>query len=324
MTPEASRMESPDRSHMVSKNIKRKRSSAAADGIFKNIIVGLSVLVLIVALGYGFILLTNGAPAFAKEGFRFLFGLEWNPSTNTYQALPFIAGTFFTALGALVLAVPLAIAAALFLVEYAPRWLAGPVGYLIELLAAIPSVVYGLWGIFVLIPVVRQFELFVVMRFPSLGWAPIGIGLLAAILILGIMVIPFVCAIARDVIRLVPNDQREAAYALGATKWEVVRYAILPYARAGIFGGVILGLGRAIGETLAVTMVIGNANQIAANIFASTATMSSIIASNFGEATNEMRAALVAIGLVLLLFSVLVNSIARFVVQKLTPAGTRL
>jgi phosphate transport system permease protein len=303
--------------------LKRSRGlSSRADNVFKNVIIALASVVLLATVAYGFVLVLGGLPALQKEGLGFLFGLEWNPGTNVYQALPFIAGTVFTALGALIVAVPLAVASALFIAEYAPRWLAAPVGYLIELLAAIPSVVYGLWGIFVLIPAVRGFQQWFV-SVTGVPWIPSGTGLLSATLVLAVMVIPFICAIARDVIQLVPNDQREAAYALGATKWEVIRYGILPFARAGILGGVILGLGRAIGETLAVTMVIGNANRIATNPFDSTATMSSIIASNFGEASDAMRPALVGIGFLLLVFSVVVNVLARVVITRLTPVGTR-
>ena len=296
--------------------------SSGADDIFKNVIIGLSSVVLIATVLYGFVLIVGGFPALQKDAIGFLFGLNWDPGQNIYQAFPFIAGTFFTALGALVIAVPLSVAAALFISEYAPRWLAGPVGTMIELLAAIPSVVYGLWGIFVLIPAVRGFQVWFV-SVTGVPWPPSGTGLMSAVLILAVMVIPFICAISRDVIALVPNDQREAAYALGATKWEVIRFGILPFARAGILGGVILGLGRALGETLAVTMVIGNANRIARDPFDSTATMSSIIASNFGEANDEMRPALIAIGFMLLVFSVIVNVIARVVITKLTPVGTR-
>jgi phosphate transport system permease protein len=296
--------------------------TSAADNVFRNIIIALASIVLIATGLYGFVLILGGLPAFQKEGLGFLFGLNWDPGQGVYQALPFIAGTFFTALGALIIAVPLSVAAALFISEYAPRWLAAPVGTAIELLAAIPSVVYGLWGIFVLIPAVRGFQQWFV-SVTGVSWLPTGTGLMSAVLVLAVMVIPFICAIARDVVTLVPNDQREAAYALGATKWEVIRFGILPYARAGILGGVILGLGRAIGETLAVTMVIGNANRIAQTPFDSTATMSSIIASNFGEANDQMRPALIAIGFMLLVFSVVVNVIARVVITKLTPVGTR-
>jgi phosphate transport system permease protein len=308
----------------VISDIKRPRSmTSAADNTFRNIIIALASVVLIAIVLYAVILVAGGAPALAREGLGFIFGLEWNPGTEKFQALPFIAGSFFTALGALVVAVPLAVAAALFIAEYAPKWLAVPVGYMIEMLAAIPSVVYGLWGIFVLIPVVRAFQVWFV-GVTGLDWTPTGIGLMSAILVLAVMVIPYICAIARDVIQLVPNDQREAAYALGATKWEVIRYGILPYARAGILGGVILGLGRAIGETLAVTMVIGNAGELAKNLFSSTATMSSLIASQFGEAGGTQLSALIALGFLLLVFSVIVNLLARVVITKLTPVGTRL
>jgi phosphate transport system permease protein len=303
---------------------KRPRSmTSAADNTFRNIIIALASVVLVAVVLYGIILIRGGAPAFMREGLGFIFGLEWNPGTEKFQAFPFIAGSFFTALGALIVAVPLAVAAALFIAEYAPKWLAVPVGYMIEMLAAIPSVVYGLWGIFVLIPVVRGFQVWFV-GITGLDWTPTGIGLLSAILVLAVMVIPYICSIARDVIQLVPNDQREAAYALGATKWEVIRYGILPYARAGILGGVILGLGRAIGETLAVTMVIGNSSEIAKNLFSSTATMSSLIASQFGEAGGTQLSALIALGFLLLVFSVIVNLLARIVITKLTPVGTRL
>jgi phosphate transport system permease protein len=307
----------------------QKGSGSRADARFQGIIVALASIVLVTAFAYSVVLLLNGASAFGREGLSFVFGSNWDPANGHFQAFPFIAGTFFTAIGALVIAVPLALAASLFIAEYAPSWLANPVAYLIELLAAIPSVVYGLWGIFVLIPATLPFQKWLSA---SLGWKdatgenpfnPVGPGLFSAMLILAIMVIPFIAAISRDVIKLVPNDQREAAYGLGATKWEVIRYAILPYARAGILGGVILGLGRAIGETLAVTMVIGNANRLPQNLLSPTATMSSIIASNFGEASSpEFISSLIGIGFVLFVVSLVVNFVARIVIAKLTPQGT--
>jgi phosphate transport system permease protein len=308
----------------VTLNKERPKSlSSAADNVFKIIVIALASVVLLAVVAYGLVLIAGGLPAFAREGLGLIFGLNWDPGQEKFQALPFIAGTFFTGFGALILAVPLAVAASLFIAEYAPSWIAVPVGYAIEMLATIPSVVYGLWGIFVLIPAVRSFQTWFI-GVTGLDWQPNGIGLFSAILVLAVMVIPYICAVSRDVIKLVPNDQREAAYALGATKWEVIRYGILPYARAGILGGVILGLGRAIGETLAVTMVIGNTNVLAQNLFSSTATMSSLIAPNFGEASGAMLPALIAIGFMLLVFSVLVNLIARIVITKLTPVGTRL
>ena len=306
---------------MNSAATKRTGSGSRADARFQGIIVALASIVLATAFAYSVVLLLNGASAFGREGLGFVFGSNWDPANGHFQAFPFIAGTFFTALGALVIAVPLALAASLFIAEYAPSWLADPVAYLIELLAAIPSVVYGLWGILVLIPATLPFQKWVASSF---GWnAPIGPGLFSAMMILAIMIIPFIAAISRDVIKLVPNDQREAAYGLGATKWEVIRYAILPYARAGILGGVILGLGRAIGETLAVTMVIGNANRFPDNLLSPTATMSSIIASNFGEASSpEFISSLIGIGFVLFMVSLIVNYLARIVIAKLTPQGT--
>ncbi len=299
----------------------RRGSGSRADARFQAVIVALASIVLVTALAYSVVLLLNGASAFGREGLGFVFGSNWDPANGHFQAFPFIAGTFFTAIGALVIAVPLALAASLFIAEYAPDWLANPVAYLIELLAAIPSVVYGLWGIFVLIPATLPFQKWLAS---SLGWsAPIGPGLFSAMLLLAVMIIPFIAAISRDVIKLVPNDQREAAFALGATKWEVIRYAVLPYARAGILGGVILGLGRAIGETLAVTMVIGNANRFPQNLLSPTATMSSIIASNFGEASSpEFVSSLIGIGFVLLVVALVVNFLARIVIARLTPQGT--
>jgi phosphate transport system permease protein len=301
---------------------RRVRKGSQGDAVFKTIVVGLSSLVLIVASVYFVMLAVGGSNALGRFGLGFLTSTTWDPYREVFGALPFIAGTLMTSLGALVIAVPLAIASALFITEYAPRWLSEPVAYLVELLAAIPSVVYGLWGIFVLVPVVRNFQLWFVTT-TGLAWTPAGVGLLSATLVLSVMIIPFIAAISRDVIRLVPADQREAAYALGATKWEVIRYGILPYARAGILGGVILGLGRAIGETLAVTMTIGNANQFPRDPFSPAATMSSIIAANFNEAQNEtFRSSLILIGLTLFVFSVVVNLLARVIIVRLTPQGT--
>ena len=310
---------------MTSSTLKpKRRRSGGGDTLFSYIILGLSLLILLVVLSYFVVLLSGGLQTLASSGIGFLFGTTWDPANGVYSAFPFIVGTLLTSILALILAIPLALASALFITEYAPRWLSEPVGYLVELLAAIPSVVYGLWGIFVLLPLVRSFQLWFVQT-TGVSWPPAGFGVMTASILLAIMIIPFIASISRDVIRLVPNDQREAAYALGATKWEVIRTGILPYARAGIFGGIILGLGRAIGETLAVTMVIGNANKIPTNPFDQAATMSSIIASQFPEATDpKFVGSLIAIGLLMLVFSVAVNYGASVVIRKLTPAGVRL
>ena len=306
----------------------RRSRLLSGDRVFSSLILFLALLVLSVSGLIVYVLVRRGQLAFSTFGpFGLLFSSDWNPPRGQYGALPFLIGTLITSLGALVLSVPLAVAAALFVTEYAPRWLAEPISYLIELLAAIPSVVYGFWGVAVMVPFIRQLELAVIQtpglnRVPFLRGAPIGYGLLAAIFILAIMIVPYTTAVARDVIRLVPRDQREAAYALGATKWEVLRSAVLPYARAGIFGGVILSLGRALGETIAVTMVIGNATRIPDTLFSTAATMPSIIASQFPEANDPlMRSSLIAIGLYLFVATLLINIAARWVIYRLSPKG---
>lgn len=310
----------------------KRQASSRGDGIFRNVILALALLIVVIFALSLFQLVMGSRASIAAYGLGFLFSSSWDPVKNLYGALPFIVGTLVTSFGALLLAVPLAVASAVFVTEYAPRWLAEPIGYLVELLATIPSVIFGLWALFVLKPIVSQVQVWFFyhpdwLRNPALKWlAPdnaAGYGLLLAILILTIMVIPYTASVARDVIRLVPQDQREAMYALGATKWEVIRGAILPFARAGIFGGVILSLGRALGETLAVTMVIGNAPKLVSGLFNQTATMSSIIASEFNEAVNTLqRSSLIEIGLILFFISIIVNYLARVVIARLTVQGT--
>lgn len=306
-------------------------SAFSGDRVFSLIILLLALGVMAVSVLIVWVLVQRSQLAFETFGvFNFLVSNVWNPPAREYGALAFLVGTLVTSFGALLLSVPFAVAAALFITEYAPRWLAEPVSYLVELLAAIPSVVYGFWGVTVLVPLIREFQLLVIQtpglrEIPFLRGPPIGYGVLAAIVILAIMIIPYTAAVARDVIRLVPADQREAAYALGATKWEVLRDAVLPYARAGIFGGVILSLGRALGETIAVTMVIGNNTRILSSLFDPAATMPSIIASQFPEALDPlMRSSLIAIGLYLFFATLLVNLLARYIVYRLSPRGVRL
>jgi len=310
-------------------------TSSRGDGPFRLLVTALSfVIVLVFALAM-YELASESRASISAFGLSFLTTVRWDPVSLQFGALNFIIGTLLTSIMALTLAVPLAIAAAIFVTEYAPRWLAEPVSYLVELLAAIPSVIYGLWGLFVLVPLIQKLQvaLFIgatqpgsFLASPAMKWliptVPAGLGLTTAVIILAIMVIPYTASVSRDVIRLVPQDQREAMYALGATKWEVIRSAVLPYARAGIFGGVILSLGRALGETLAVTMVIGNVPQIPNNIWDNTATMSSIIANEFAEATNGLHlSSLIQIGLLLFVLSVIVNYLARLIIARLTPKG---
>ncbi len=307
-----------------------RRVTLRGDAVFDAVIVLLGSGILVIVGLAGFELVRGGWEALTHFGPGFIVGTRWDPVHERFGALPFIGGTLLTSFGALALAVPLAVGSALFVSEYAPAALAGPVGYLVELLAAIPSVVYGYWGIFVLAPIVRGVQLHILMT-PALnriGWlrsAPTGLGLATAIVILTVMIVPFTASVARDVLRLVPQDQREAAYALGATRWEVLRGAVLPYARGGILGGVLLSLGRALGETMAVTMVIGNRTALPGSLFGQTATMSSVIANEFTEASAGLHlSSLILIGLLLFVITILVNLAARVLIARITPAGVTM
>jgi phosphate transport system permease protein len=264
-------------------------------------------------------------PALHQFGFGFLTSSEWDVSAGKFGAAPAIFGTLVSSLLALVLATPLALGVAIFLSEFAPRWLQQPVAFLVDLLAAIPSVVYGLWGIFVLIPVLREHVVPFLRDTLHLGSTRFfsgpayGPSMLAAGIILAIMALPYISAVSREVLRAVPGSQREAALALGATQWEVIRDAVIPNARSGIIGGIILGLGRALGETMAVTMVIGNRAEISASLLAPGYTMASLIANEFSEATNDLHlSALMAVGAVLFLITVVVNAIARWLVWSVS------
>jgi phosphate transport system permease protein len=295
------------------------------DQVFRAL-TGLSALVLLGVLGS--ILLVLGwesADAIKTFGWRFLTSTTWDPVFKQFGALPFIYGTVLSSLLALLQAVPLSIGTAVFLSEMAPSWLRAPVSFLVELLASIPSVVYGLWGIFVLIPWARNYiepALASAFGFLPLFQGPkYGVGMLTASMILAVMIVPYITSVTHEVLRAVPTAQREAALALGATKWEMVRMAVLPYGRTGIMGAVMLGLGRAIGETMAVTMVIGNRSEIALSLFAPGNTMASVIANEFSEATYDLYIqALVEIGLVLLILTVVINALARLLVWSI--AGT--
>jgi phosphate transport system permease protein len=256
-------------------------------------------------------------------GWKFFGSSDWNPVEDQFGALPFIYGTIVSSLLSLVIAVPLAVGVAVFITEMCPVGLRGMLSFTTELLAAIPSVVYGLWAIFVLVPILRAY----VQPFlaTTLGWTglfsgpPYGIGMLAAGIILAIMVIPIISSITREVLSVVPQHQREAALALGATRWEMIRVGVLRNARAGIVGAVILGLGRALGETMAVTMVIGNRPEIAKSLFAPGYTMASVLANEFSEATgNVYLSALIEIGLALFLVTIVVNALARIMVWSVT------
>jgi phosphate transport system permease protein len=264
-----------------------------------------------------------GWPALSEFGLGFLTSSEWDPVNHKFGAAPAIFGTIVTSILALVFAAPLALGVAIFLSEFAPRWLRQPVAFLVDLLAAIPSVVYGLWGIFVLIPLLRTTVVPFLRDTLGLGAIPLfsgptyGNSVLAAGLILAIMVLPYISSVSREVLLAVPRSQREAALALGATRWEMIQKAVVPYAQSGIIGGIILGLGRALGETMAVTMLIGNVHDIKASLFAPGYTMASLIANEFSEASDDLHlSALMAVGLVLLVITLVVNGIARWLVWR--------
>lgn len=259
----------------------------------------------------------------AKFGLAFFFKSAWDPVSGDFGALPFIYGTLVSSIVALILAVPLAIGVAIFLTEMCPKALRGPLSFLTELLAAIPSVVYGLWAVFILVPILRELVNPVLMK--TLGWTGFftgpnyGLGMLAAGVILSIMILPIISSLTREVMSAVPHSQREAVLALGATRWEMIRMGVLRNARIGIVGSVILGLGRALGETMAVTMVIGNRPQIVKSLLGLGYSMSSVIANEFSEASDDMYlSALIEIGLALFIVTIIVNAFARLLVWAVT------
>ncbi len=302
----------------------RKSRRRLADWFFPKLTALGAIAIILLLVNILVILFIDAWPAITAFGASFLGGTVWNPVKDVYGALPPIFGTLLSSLLALIIAIPVSIGAAIFLSELAPRCLAEPASFVIEILAAIPSVIIGLWGIFVLVPFVRspvETWLGKVLGFlPFFKGAEIGFGFLAAGFILAIMIIPIITAISRDVIRTVPAQQREALLALGATRWEVVSRVVLPYGRSGLVGGIILGLGRALGETMAVTMVIGNAYKISTSLFGPGSTIASWIAGQFGESSGLALSSLIEMGLILFLITLIVNIAARLLVWKLGGA----
>ncbi len=304
------------------------RSSRVPDEVFRWIIVLSAVSVFVIVLLVVWELVDKSRLSLHQFGLHFFYGHDWDPNNDSFGAMPFIYGTLVSSLLALLLAVPLSIGVAVYITEMCPQRLRAIISFLVELLAAIPSVIYGLWGIFVLAPLLRDYvEPFLAK---TLGWTGLftgpmyGLGMLAAGIILAIMVVPVIASITREVMTAVPQNQREAVLALGATRWEMIRMGVLRNARIGIVGGVILGLGRALGETMAVTMVIGNRPEVAKSLFAPGYTMASVIANEFTEATGDVYlSALVEIGLALFIVTLIVNALARLLVWSITGGTAR-
>ncbi|NCQ18952.1 MAG: phosphate ABC transporter permease subunit PstC [Ignavibacteria bacterium CG_4_8_14_3_um_filter_37_9] len=298
------------------------------DLIFERLTLLFAVFVFLLVILMGYEMYIGSKISIEKFGWSFLTNSVWDPVQEIYGALPIIYGTVVSSFLALILSVPLSIGIAIFLSELSPGWLEKPLSFLVELLAGIPSVVYGLWGIFVLVPWIRNdVEPFLSERLgflPFFRGAPYGFGMLAAVLILSIMVLPIVASISRDILKSVPQSQREAALALGATRWQSTKI-VLKDARSGIFGATMLGLGRAVGETMAVTMVIGNRALISPSLFDPAYTMASVIANEFSEATSDMYlSALIQLALVLFVITIFINAFAKLLVWSMErKLGTR-
>jgi phosphate ABC transporter permease protein PstC len=302
-------------------SLERSPVARLPDRALKYGLTALAALILALIVYFFIRLVGQAQPAFAKEGvFGFIFGNDWNVSAEHFGALPLLVGTLITSALALVIGVPVAVAAAVYATELCPLRMRAPLTMLVELLAAVPSVVYGLWGIFFLAPKLQPAEQWIADR---LSFVPfIGGGLVTIPnyfitgLVLAIMILPIVSAISREVMATVPADHKEAALGLGATRWEMIRLAVLPYCRSGIVGGAMLGLGRAIGETIAVTILIGDAPRLSHHLFEQGYSLAAVIANEFGEAQGLHRSALFAAGLVLFVFTLIVNAIARLIVLR--------
>ena len=289
------------------------------DRFFRWFTAAIAALIILAVVGIGFELSRQSMLSIRKFGLSFWSGRTWDPVSGDFGALPFIWGTLYSSILALLIATPVSLGIAIFINEVSPRRMKPLLSYLTELLAAIPSIVYGLWGIFVLVPIVRKVQLLAPeawKKIPLFSGPPLGVGMGSAALILAVMVIPFSSSVAREILKSVPVTQREAALALGATRWESIRVA-LGYGRVGIIGAIMLGFGRALGETMAVTMVIGNNPQLSLSLSKPQYTMAAVIANEFTEAADELYLhALIEIGLVLFIITIAINALSRFMLRK--------
>ncbi len=284
-----------------------------AESLFKKTLTGVGIAMVVLVVGILITLIIESVPSMKSLGIKYLWGKTWDPVNNVYGALPFLIGTLLTSFLALIISIPFSFAIAIYLGEYNPKgWLSNFLKNTVELIAAVPSVIYGFWGLLVLVPLVRELE-------TKLGVLPYGIGIFTASLILAIMIIPYAASLGREMIRLVPSPLKEAAYSLGATRYEVIKNVVLPYTKSGLFAGVLLSLGRALGETMAVTMVIGNTSLIPDSIFGPGNTMASVIANEFTEADHTLYlSALIELGLVLFVVTVAINIIGKRIIKRFT------
>ncbi len=312
--------------YVVASRAKALNRLRIADVLFR-VLTRVAAIAVLVILGGVIISLIDGSlPALRAFGLNFLIEERWNPVTEKFGAIAPIYGTLVTSFIAMLIAVPVGLLIAMFLTELCPMWLRRPIGIAIELLAGIPSIIYGIWGLFVFAPFLQEtLQPFLIATFGNIpvlstlfAGPPYGIGMLTAGLILAIMVLPFVTSISRDVFDAVPPVLKEAAYGVGCTTWEVVRYVVLPYTRVGVIGGVMLGLGRALGETMAVTFVIGNAHKVSASLLAPGTTISATIANEFTEAVGDLyTSSLIALGLILFVITFIVLAIARYMLLRI-------
>lgn len=299
----------------VWKNIKIKRSTQQIrmEKVFRSSLVLIALSILVLVFAFLLTLIIQSLPSIKALGFGFLYGKTWDPVANIYGTYPFLLGTLLTSFLALAISIPFSFSIAIFLGEYYPRgWFSEFLKNAIELIAAVPSVIYGFWGLFVLVPIVRSIQI-------KMGITPYGIGIFTSSVILAIMIIPYAASLGREMIRMVPSSLKEAAYSLGATRWEVIRMVVIPYSKSGLFAGVLLSLGRALGETMAVTMVIGNTSIIPKSIFDPGNTMASVIANEFTEAASTLYlSSLIELGLILFLVTVVINVIGKKVIKRFT------
>jgi len=281
--------------------------------VFRRTLVIAALLMVVLVFGIMLTLIIESTPSMKSLGIKYLWGKTWDPINNVYGSYSFLLGTLLTSFLALIISIPFSFAVAFYLGEYKPTgWFSNFLKNTVDLIAAVPSVIYGFWGLIVLVPIVRNLEM-------KIGVLPYGIGIFTASLVLAIMIIPYAASLGREMIRLVPSSLKEGAYSLGATKWEVIHRVILPYTKSGLFAGILLSLGRALGETMAVTMVIGNTSMIPTSIFAPGNTMASVIANEFNEADHTLYwSALVELGLVLFLVTVVINMIGKRIIKRFT------